>query len=253
MSDPTVSIIIPTRNRSELVKRAIRSALNQSYDNVEVVVIDDGSAPEHLAALSEFEAPGLTILKNQTNRGGPYSRNRGWKSCNGDFIIFLDDDDQIEPEKVELQIRKFKELDDPEVGVVTSHAVDYRSSEKQIKYIASMTPEAGYTDETLKTTWLKKQYGVESKKELTKDQASEVIHVLQLTAFAERLKAAESERDLNLIAAEIKEAGIKGQERKQLGDVYSKRLDELTSSDGDDELDEAADAAFSQAEQAEMA
>ncbi len=134
MSDPTVSIIIPTRNRSELVKRAIRSALNQSYDNVEVVVIDDGSAPEHLAALSEFEAPGLTILKNQTNRGGPYSRNRGWKSCNGDFIIFLDDDDQIEPEKVELQIRKFKELDDPEVGVVTSHAVDYRSSEKQIKY-----------------------------------------------------------------------------------------------------------------------
>ena len=127
------------------------------------------------------------------------------------------------------------------------------ASEKQIKYIAAMTSEAGYTDETLKTTWLKRAYGVESKKDLTKDQASEVIHMLQVTAFAERLKAAESERDLNLIAAEIKEQGITGDDRKVLGDFYKQRLDELTSSDGDDELDAAADHAFGEVKQAEMA
>ena len=131
-------------------------------------------------------------------------------------------------------------------------AVEEMASEKQIRYIAAMTPEAGYTDETLKTTWLKTAYGVESKKDLTKDQASEVIHVLQLGAFAERLKAAESERDLNLIAAEIKEAGVKGQERKQLGDIYSKRIEELTSADGDAELDEAWQAATEAANQVEI-
>ena len=138
----------------------------------------------------------------------------------------------------------------PEPEIVEEPAVAEMASEKQIRYIAAMTPEAGYTDETLKTTWLKTAYGVESKKDLTKDQASEVIHVLQLGAFAERLKAAESERDLNLIAAEIKEAGVKGQERKQLGDIYSKRIEELTSAEGDDELDQAWEA--SEPEQAEM-
>jgi phage recombination protein Bet len=137
--------------------------------------------------------------------------------------------------------------------IIEKPEVTEMASEKQIKYIATMTPEAGYTDETLKTTWLKRSYGVESKKDLTKDQASEVIHMLQVTAFAERLKAAESERDLNLIAAEIKEQGITGDDRKVLGDLYKRRLDELTSSDGDDELDAAADAAFGEAKQAEMA
>lgn len=127
------------------------------------------------------------------------------------------------------------------------------ASEKQIKYIAAMTPEAGYTDETLKSTWLKTKYGVESKKELTKDQASDVIQMLEVSTFAQQLEAAKSERDLNLIAAKIREAGIKGQQRKDLGDVYSKRLDELTSTADDDELDAAGEAAFGEAEQAELA
>ena len=146
--------------------------------------------------------------------------------------------------------RKPVNLNEPPAEIPAS-AEPEMASEKQIKYIAMMTPEAGYTDETLKTMWLKTAYGVESKKALTKEQASEVIHVLQLGAFAERLKAAESERDLNLIAAEIREAGVQGQERKQLGDIYSKRLEELASVEDDDELDQAWDAANE--EQAETA
>lgn len=134
MPEPTVSIIIPTRNRAHLVKQAIQSALNQTYDNIEVIVIDDGSETEHLTALLQVDSPKLTILQNETNRGGPYSRNRGLQSCKGEFVIFLDDDDQIEPDKVKLQINKFEELNAPNVGVITSHAADYRSGEKQVKY-----------------------------------------------------------------------------------------------------------------------
>lgn len=121
----------------------------------------------------------------------------------------------------------------------------------QIKKIGVLAQEAGYTDDNLKKTWVKGVYGADSRKDLTREQASDLIHNLQIGAFNERLKAAESERDLALIAGEIKEAGITGQSRKDLGDVYSRRLAELTSSDGDKELDEAFKA--HEASQAELA
>lgn len=134
MINPTVSIIIPTRNRSELVSRAIRSALDQTYPEIEVIVVDDGSDEAHLNRLMQIQSPRLTIHKNEQNQGGPYSRNKGWMSCKGEYVIFLDDDDELHPCKVESQLNKFRDVDTDRVGVITSHALDYRSGNREIKY-----------------------------------------------------------------------------------------------------------------------
>lgn len=130
-NSPKVSIVIPTYNRPDLLRRAIDSALNQTYPNLEVIVVDDHSDND-LNQLQE-EYPTVTFYRNETNRGGCYSRNRGIEVSAGDFINFLDDDDELYPDKVALQIEKFEQSEDPNLGFVTAHVEDNRSGSKIIK------------------------------------------------------------------------------------------------------------------------
>jgi glycosyltransferase involved in cell wall biosynthesis len=101
---PLVSAIIPTRNRPELVCRAVRSALNQTYKSLEVVVVVDGPDPATLAALEALHEPRLRIVTMAENVGGSEARNIGVRKAKGDWIAFLDDDDEWAAEKTEKQI-----------------------------------------------------------------------------------------------------------------------------------------------------
>ncbi len=116
---PLVSIIIPTYNRSSYIKRAINSALAQTYQNIEIVIINDNSTDNTLDILDKIHHPNLKVYSNKVNRGGPYSRNRGLKLANGEFINFLDDDDLISKDKIDKQVKKFLSSDNKELGVVT--------------------------------------------------------------------------------------------------------------------------------------
>jgi len=127
---PLVSIVIPTYNRPGLVVRAVESALNQTYENIEIIVVDDGS--ELNLASFEERYPTVRFLKNDTNRGACFSRNRGLKIANGEYINFLDDDDELFPEKIELQIEKFHKSEIPNLGMVTCHLLDCRSGNKKV-------------------------------------------------------------------------------------------------------------------------
>lgn len=122
---PLVSVVIPTYNRPEYLKRAIRSVLNQTYSNIEIIVVDDASDLD-LAPLKEM-FPDVTFLKNEQNRGACYSRNRGIEIAAGEFVNFLDDDDELYPKKIELQVQKFTESDNQKLGMVTCHLIDERS------------------------------------------------------------------------------------------------------------------------------
>jgi glycosyltransferase involved in cell wall biosynthesis len=104
MPQQLVSAVIPTRNRPELVLRAIRSALSQTYGNLEVVVVVDGPDPATRAGLKTIADPRLRVLELDCSVGGSAARNRGVEHATGEWVAFLDDDDEWLPSKIEKQI-----------------------------------------------------------------------------------------------------------------------------------------------------
>jgi glycosyltransferase involved in cell wall biosynthesis len=110
MQKNLVSVIMPVYNREKYVTDAIMSIINQSYDCVEVVVVNDGSTDGSLEIIQELERlyPNKIIVLNQVNQGQVIARNNAIQKCNGEFVAFLDSDDIWEPQKLELQIPLFK-------------------------------------------------------------------------------------------------------------------------------------------------
>lgn len=124
-SHPLVTVVIPTYNRPDLVLRAVESVLNQSYPNIEIIVVDDASDQNAESLLKKFDK--VKYFKNRTNKGPCFSRNVGLKEASGEYINFLDDDDLIFETKIEKQIALFRNTSDEKLGMVTSHAIDKRS------------------------------------------------------------------------------------------------------------------------------
>jgi len=117
---PTVSVVIPTYDRPAYLRRAASSVNAQTYDDVELVVVDDCSEPpvrEALADLPLDSIAAVTYLRHETNQGANAARNTGIEAASGKFVAFLDDDDWWERTKLERQVKRFRETA-PEVGVV---------------------------------------------------------------------------------------------------------------------------------------
>lgn len=100
-----VSVIIPTKNRAALLKRAIQSVLSQTIQNFEIIVIDDASTDETPQLLASFRK--VIVITNTFSVGGSRSRNLGINKSKGKWIAFLDDDDVWRPEKLAMQLRMF--------------------------------------------------------------------------------------------------------------------------------------------------
>lgn len=100
---PKISAIIPTYNRATVVSRAIRSVLAQSCDDFELIIVDDGSTDPTPQALATFDDPRLRII-HQPNAGLSAARNRGVAESVGEYLAFLDDDDEFLPRKLEHQL-----------------------------------------------------------------------------------------------------------------------------------------------------
>ncbi len=97
-----VSIIIPVYNRAQSIRRAIQSILAQTYSNFEIIVIDDGSTDDLLSVLAEFP---LVRLFRQSNQGVSSARNVGIKAAKGEWVAFLDSDDEWLPTKLAQQAK----------------------------------------------------------------------------------------------------------------------------------------------------
>jgi glycosyltransferase involved in cell wall biosynthesis len=106
-----VCVIIPTFNRAQKVARAIASALSQSFNDFELIVVDDGSTDETAEALSQFKDR-IAIIRHSKNLGVSAARNSGIKASRSPLIAFLDSDDYWMPEKLETQVRYFRENPD---------------------------------------------------------------------------------------------------------------------------------------------
>ncbi|MBU4523873.1 MAG: glycosyltransferase family 2 protein [Desulfomicrobium sp.] len=99
-----VSVIIPTHNRAEVLGRAIASVLGQTWTDLELIVVDDGSTDATAKVLAEFDDPRLTGM-HQENKGVSSARNRGIAASRGRLIALLDSDDYWMPDKLEKQVR----------------------------------------------------------------------------------------------------------------------------------------------------
>ena len=116
MKNPLVSIIIPTYNRPQLLPRAVKSALTQTVDDLEVIVVDDASTepvnlPEHQR---------LRIIRLPKNQGIAAVRNIGAKNAQGRWLTYLDDDDQLLPQMVEVSLKAVAETKLPKPVAILS-------------------------------------------------------------------------------------------------------------------------------------
>jgi glycosyltransferase involved in cell wall biosynthesis len=102
----TVSVIIPNHNYARYLGQAIDSVLNQTYENVEIIVVNNGSTDNSMSVLSEYL--GKIKLVDQSNLGQSGARNSGLKASSGEFIAFLDADDYWEKEKLKKQTNLLK-------------------------------------------------------------------------------------------------------------------------------------------------
>jgi len=140
-----VSVVIPTFNRARLVRRAVQSALDQSYGRLEVVVVDDGSTDGTRDAIAGIDDDRLHYVR-QENAGLPAARNRGIAESTGDFIALLDSDDVWLPWKVEAQLAALAAF--PASGMVWTDmvAVNEAGTVLHERYLTTMYSAYRYLD-----------------------------------------------------------------------------------------------------------
>ena len=153
---PLVSIIVPCYNDWQYIEQAVNSALNQTYSNIEVIVVDDGSDLRTKKVLKKLE-PKIARLLTQENKGQSTARNNGIRESTGEYILTLDSDDYFEGTFCEKAIPIF--LNNKEVKIVTCQATRwYESGEKNIFIPAGGTiSNFIYANDALGTSMFKKE------------------------------------------------------------------------------------------------
>ena len=94
---PEFSIVLPTHNRVELLRRAVNSVLKQGFTDFNLIIVDDGSTDDTAPYLSSLADPRIQIIPHETPRGASAARNAGIRAATGEWVAFLDDDDEYLP------------------------------------------------------------------------------------------------------------------------------------------------------------
>lgn len=142
MENPLVSVIMPCYNCEKFIEQAIESVINQTYSNIELIIINDCSTDNTSKILEEYNnRNNVIVLFNDINKGVSYSRNRGVSIANGDWIAFIDSDDYWDVTKIEKQIDKIKETNSKFVFNSTAY-VDENG--KISKYSLNVPPKIDY-------------------------------------------------------------------------------------------------------------
>lgn len=165
MTNPLVSCIIPVFNGERFLAEAIESILGQTYENLEVIVVDDGSTDSTADVVAGF-GDAVTYVR-QENAGPSSARNRGIQEAHGEFIAFLDADDVWHEEKLEKQLARFCKR--PELAYTVTFIQNFWEEEVRDEAIRfkdhpRSRPVPGYTTQTLvvRREWLDKTGGLDA-------------------------------------------------------------------------------------------
>lgn len=173
-TSPEVSVIIPVYNRAHTVACAIDSVLSQTYQNYEVLLVDDGSKDDSRKVILSYSDPRIKLFEHAENRGAAAARNTGIRQAQGKYIAFLDSDDEWLPAKLDEQIACLNSAPENvggcitgkfniESGQTTQHIPQKRNSWREtLLYVCDLGPGStlmiarkvfgvvGFLDETLK-------------------------------------------------------------------------------------------------------
>lgn len=136
---PLVSVIIPTYKRPDTLDRAIKSVLNQTYQNIEVVVVDDNNPDSEgrfltIEKMNEFATNSKVIyIKHEKNKNGSAARNTGARVSQGKYLAFLDDDDEFLPPKIAMQVEKMESLSNDWAACYTCSYDEFNGERKLSK------------------------------------------------------------------------------------------------------------------------
>lgn len=139
--DILISVVIPTYSRNVTLKNAIESVLAQTYQNFEILVVDDNPPDSEWRKstqelMKEYEEnPKIRYIRNARNLGGAGARNEGIKEAKGEYIAFLDDDDEYLPQKLEKQLDCFLTTDLKRLALVFCDAVMTYENDKVVCYL----------------------------------------------------------------------------------------------------------------------
>lgn len=136
-----VSVIIPTYSRNNTLEKAIDSVLAQTYKNIEIIVVDDNLPGSQFRAdtnhimkkyVDQYE---VQYIQNTENLGGAGARNVGIEASRGEYLAFLDDDDEYYPQKIEKQLRVFLESENDLLALVFCDSVMTHDNDKFVCYV----------------------------------------------------------------------------------------------------------------------
>ena len=147
--NPLVSVVIPTYKRPEMLISALNSVLKQTYQNKEIIVVDDNNpnSPHRIKTEQVIKKylhyDFIKYIKHDANKGAPAARNTGFRNAKGIYISFLDDDDILYPEKIEKQVNQFQNSNFTNLGLVYCKNVYLDANGKVIRYsVSSVTGDA---------------------------------------------------------------------------------------------------------------
>ena len=137
----TVSVIVPVFNAEKYLKRSIESILNQTYKDLEIIIIDDKSTDNSKKVIQKYAASDNRIrtFYSEMNQGVSKSRNIGLKSFSGDYVLFMDSDDYIVPDAIEKMVDASNKYD---ADIIDSyHLIIYNKNNKNYYFTENKVPK----------------------------------------------------------------------------------------------------------------
>jgi glycosyltransferase involved in cell wall biosynthesis len=138
-----VTVGIPTHNRGDLLERALRSVLCQSYSDFEIIVADDASSDDTPQRMRKFDDPRIVYLRSEVNLGIAPNTNRCLEHATGELLLILNDDDELEPEALEKLSRPFRQPTGsiaPEKVAVSWCPCSVQTADRQVKWVTGAGP-----------------------------------------------------------------------------------------------------------------
>lgn len=109
MRNPLVTVFMPVYNSEQYIEEALQSIVQQTYTNLDILIVDDGSTDRSVELIRQFQDPRIRLIQNERNRGIPYTRNVGLREARGKYIAIMDSDDVAAPTRIERQVAFLEE------------------------------------------------------------------------------------------------------------------------------------------------
>lgn len=106
-----ISILCPSFNHQRFIAEHIKSVLNQSFKDFELIIVDDCSTDDNVAQISQFNNPRIKLIRHEFNKGINAALNTAFENANGEYLMFLAGDDCLEPNALEVMIKELENLD----------------------------------------------------------------------------------------------------------------------------------------------